>query len=296
MPYVTAEESGIELLVTVVAAAEDERDARTACGALLERIGGRIVASGDCSDEEPGCWSVTISRASDSTGPVLAAALARAVRSFLRELGPAYTRARVACEPPAAWAVLDDPDLIGDLVGDGERLLVEAWFVDVPDAAPWPDHAHRPSLPPQAAPDSATDPDEAEYVPVADYRVASTDEHGRPRARLGLRVDVVTERAAGAEWPARAVASRLSRTVTVLDRATELDSSQRPPMVRVAMDLGHMPGSTAQIIADAISVLGGQGWSRPQIGNGNAVARWSAASTPDSGIAAIELVVSPPQT
>ncbi|MBQ6643192.1 MAG: hypothetical protein IJH84_19455, partial [Saccharopolyspora sp.] len=120
------ENTGLELLITVVLGAEDDGRAREACLPLLQRVGGRIVESGDCSDEEPGCWSVTISRPADSThtGP---AALARAVRTFLRELGSLYSGQRVACEPPAAWAVIDDPELVGELVPGGERLLLEAW-------------------------------------------------------------------------------------------------------------------------------------------------------------------------
>ncbi|WP_344127612.1 hypothetical protein [Saccharopolyspora halophila] len=125
----------LELLVTVVLAADDEHSAHTACADLLERTGGRPVTAADCSEEEPGCWSVSIARRTGETGR-RTAALSRAVRTFLRELGPGFARQRVSCEPPTAWAVVDEPESIGQLVPGGERLLVEAWFDDALDALP----------------------------------------------------------------------------------------------------------------------------------------------------------------
>lgn len=123
-----ADEITLELLITVVLSADDDSAARQACHPLLHGIGGRIVGSGDCSDEEPGCWSVTIGRpACDAGSPPGPAALSRAVRQFLRELGPDYAGHRVACEFPAAWTVIDNSDLLDALVSGGERLLVEAW-------------------------------------------------------------------------------------------------------------------------------------------------------------------------
>ncbi|WP_460956907.1 hypothetical protein [Parasphingorhabdus pacifica] len=122
-----AEDTELELLITVLVGAADEDAARTACTTLLDSTGGRLVESGDCSDEEPGCWSVTISRAGERGAPAGPATLSRAVRDLLRELGPGYSRHRVSCEPPTAWTVIDDPELLDALVGGGERLLVEAW-------------------------------------------------------------------------------------------------------------------------------------------------------------------------
>lgn len=123
------------LLITAVVAAEDEAQARSACAGLVARIGGRVVGASDCSDEEPGCWSVTISRSSpERARHNVAAALARAVRVLARELGPGFS-ARVACEPPAAWTVLDDPDLLDSLLPGAERLLVEAWVGGDPQLA-----------------------------------------------------------------------------------------------------------------------------------------------------------------
>ncbi|WP_243790087.1 hypothetical protein [Saccharopolyspora gloriosae] len=266
------EKSGLELLITVVVGADDDRSARDACRALLRQVGGRIVESGDCSDEEPGCWSVTVgvsvSEPGVQAGP---AALARAVRMFLRELGPRYGGHRVACEPPTAWTVIDDPDLVEGLVSGGERLLVEAWAgSELPGGSDF----------------RLDDPDEpvAEPEPV----LSDVDEQGRPRPRLELLVDVVTERRAGAEWPARALASRLSRHSTITDW------TERPPMVRIVLDLGPSLGEPAEIVANAVQTLGGNGWSRLRMQDRSAVSRWSAAPTPPSGIAAVELSAAAP--
>lgn len=261
----------LELMITVVVAADDDRAARRACEPLVHRVGGRIVECGDCSDEEPGCWSVTISVPASSSGDG-AAALSRAVRIFLRELGSEFSRHRVSCEPPTAWTVVDDPDLVGNLVPGGERLLVEAWVGD-------------PGSPVLFA---EQDPDLMPLEP--EPALADVDELGRPRPRLGMVVDVVTQRHAAAEWPARAVASRVSRSMTLLG------SEERPPMVRVELDLGPALGEPAEIVADAVARLGGVGWSRPRAGGPVASARWSAAPTPPSGIAAIELTATVPST
>jgi hypothetical protein len=125
----------LELLITVVLGAEDETSAHTACANLLDRIGGRPVNAADCSDEEPGCWSVSIAGRAGETGRH-PAALSRAVRGFLRELGPGFSRQRVSCAPPTAWAVVDEPELVAELVPGGERLLVEAWLDDALDTLP----------------------------------------------------------------------------------------------------------------------------------------------------------------
>ncbi|QGK68615.1 hypothetical protein GIY23_02720 [Allosaccharopolyspora coralli] len=259
----------LELMITVVVAADDDRAARRACQSLLHRVGGRIVECGDCSDEEPGCWSVTISLPASSSGAG-PAALSRAVRTFLRELGPEFPRHRVSCESPTAWSVVDDPELVEALVPGGERLLVEAWVGDA------------------GAPVFADEDPDLLPPPEPEPGLADVDEHGRVRPRLGMVVDVVTQRHAAAEWPARAVASRVSRSVTLLG------SAERPPMVRVEWDLGPAEGEPAEIVADAVARLGGVGWSRPRAGASVATARWSAAPTPPSGIAAIELTSTVP--
>lgn len=266
-----AENTELELLITVVVAAEDDQTARTACEDLLGRLGGRIVESVDCSDEEPGCWSVTISRGRTETCDRFdSSTLARTVRNFLRELGPEYTRNRVCCEPPTAWTVVDNPELVEQLVGGGERLLVEAWLgssgIEFGTAIPEPQ-----------AEDAAA-------------HLSDLDENGSPRPRLELLVDVVTERRAGAEWPARALASRLSHSAKIVE------CMEKPPMVRVTMDLGPAPGAPTDIVRSAISALGGNGWSRLWIEQDTAMARWSAAPTPPSGIAAIELSAAEPSS
>ncbi|MFD5830860.1 hypothetical protein [Lentzea sp. NPDC060358] len=130
------DEDDLVLLITVVVEAADEQQARAACDALLSRAGGRIVDARDCSDEEPGCWAVVITRPSDEKATHnVSAALARAVRTFVRGLADGFPTPRVACEPPTAWTVLDEPELIRALVPGAERVLVEAWAGDDPFGA-----------------------------------------------------------------------------------------------------------------------------------------------------------------
>jgi hypothetical protein len=265
-----ADEIELELLITIVVSADGDPSARQACRPLLRRVGGRIVASGDCSDEEPGCWSVTIGKpAADAGCPLGPVALSGAVRQFLRELGPDYAGHRVACEFPTAWTVIDDSDLLQALVSGGERLLVEAWAGSSALAGGGVAPAGRPG-----------DPDE----PAAPKPEDRTEDGGL-RPRLCLVVDVVTERSSGAQWPSRAVASRLSNTVTVLD------CTEYPPVVRVRLDLGPVAGNPAEVITTATATLGGTGWSRPCKDGGIVMTRWSAAPTPSSGIAALELSI-----
>ena len=268
------DEDELELLITVVVGADDAHRAQSSCGPLLERAGGRVVSCADCSDEEPGCWSVTISRAAETSGTGQAA-LSRAVRNFLRELGIAHPR--VSCEPPTAWAVLDDPDVVGGLVGGGERVLVEAW-------------AGGPATAGTSGPDevAVTSEDAAEEAADGGADTGDVDEDGLSRSRLGLLVDVVTERRSGAEWPARALASRLARTPEITDCA------ERPPVVRITLDLGPAAGEPEELVSRAASRLGGGGWTRPSARGAGAMMRWTAAPTPPSGIAAIELVASAP--
>ncbi|MDI2031610.1 hypothetical protein QFW96_23480 [Saccharopolyspora sp. TS4A08] len=130
--------SELELHITVVVGAQDEASAREACEGLVRRIDGRVITAADCSDEEPGCWALTMSRGTGETGWHVAA-LSRVVRNFLRELGPDYARHRVACAPPTAWSVVDDPELVGELVPAGERLLIETWSEEA-ERAPLPNN------------------------------------------------------------------------------------------------------------------------------------------------------------
>jgi hypothetical protein len=124
------------LLITVVVEAADEQQARAACDALISSTGAQVLDARDCSDEEPGCWAVVMTLPSpEKATHNLSAALARAVRTFVRGLGDGFSTPRVACEPPTAWTVLDEPDLINGLVPGAERVLVEAWAGDDPFGA-----------------------------------------------------------------------------------------------------------------------------------------------------------------
>ena len=124
------------LLITVVVEAADEQQARDACDALISRTDAQVVDARDCSDEEPGCWAVVLTRPSaEKATHNVSAALARAVRTFVRGLADGFPTPRVACAPPTAWTVLDDPELINGLVPGAERVLVEAWAGDDPFGA-----------------------------------------------------------------------------------------------------------------------------------------------------------------
>ncbi|WP_394614053.1 hypothetical protein JNUCC0626_29775 [Lentzea sp. JNUCC 0626] len=133
------DQDDLVLLITVVVEAADEHQARAACDALLTRAGAQIVDARDCSDEEPNCWAVVITRPStEKATHNVAAALARAVRTFVRGLGDDFPTPRVACEPPTAWTVLDEPALISKLVPGAERVMVEVWAGDDPFGAGTP--------------------------------------------------------------------------------------------------------------------------------------------------------------
>ncbi|MGM1064251.1 hypothetical protein [Saccharothrix sp. Mg75] len=249
----------LELLITAVVAADDERQARDACAGLL-RLGGRVVRATDCSDEEPGCWSVTISRPSgERVARNVAAALARAVRSFVRLLGDDLPVPRVACEPPTAWTVLDDPDRLDGLLPGGERLLVEAWVGGDP--------AHRGEVP------------DGPGEPAAPEVGTGT--------RLLLRVDVHTDRPERAEWQARAVASRVAGNGKIT-RVAPLGHLQS-----VHIDLGLKVTSATVALQDAAASLGRSGWTSVEWVGESGTTRWSATTVPPSGIAALELTATP---
>jgi hypothetical protein len=133
------DEDDLVLVITVVVQAANEQQARAACDALISRAGAQIVDARDCSDEEPDCWAVVITRPStEKATHNVAAALARAVRTFVRGLGDGFSASRVACEPPTAWTVLDEPELISQLVPGAERVMVEVWAGDDPFGAGTP--------------------------------------------------------------------------------------------------------------------------------------------------------------
>jgi hypothetical protein len=268
----------VELLVTVVLAAETDTAARSACGPLVWQVDGRIVATADCSAEEPGCWSVTLRVPSEERATHnVAAPLARAVRQFVRGLGPDFVVPRVSCEPPTAWTVLDDPDAIGALVEGAERLLVEAWYGDDPYPAAEPEPDTPPAAKAEPVPQPPTPP-ARRHQPVADDGVG---------CRLTLRVDVATDRTAGAEWQARALASRISRQAT-LAGITEHDG-----ILSVVVDLGTARTPAPQTVLTAVSALDRQGWSALRWEGETALTTWTAQPRPESGITELELSSSP---
>jgi hypothetical protein len=338
----------IELLVTAVVTAEDETEARAACAELVRRSGGRIAEVGDCAAEEPGCWAVTVRVPTPERATYqVAAPLARAVRRFVRELTPQAATPRVACEPPTAWTVLDDPAQLGELTPGAERLLVEAWCggdplrLDSPaplaeadldaeldedadddiddlfdadldsDAEPaWP---IEPGIDPDPEPDQ---PDELtgadDVADVTDRRPATPSRLARPTEeaphrepdlptgpwqapvsdsgadyRLSLRVDVATVREAGAEWQARAVASRISRSIT-LTGMTAHDG-----VLSVQIDLGPTLTPPSQTVLTAVSALDRRGWSPLSWEGEVASTRWTAQPRPDTGITELELSSGP---
>lgn len=301
-------ENRVDLLVTVVLAAGDERAARQACQELRWHVDGRIVEATDCSAEEPGCWSVTMRVPTEERAThQVAAPLARAVRQFVRNLGPAFPTPRVACEPPTAWTVLDDPDAVDGLVSGAERLLVEAWcggdpYPPAPDGATdtatgeadpsWPHDEPAPPEPERVIePEVAAEAErtaEAATRPVADQ----PNQAGGPAAdhRLTMRVDVATARTPGAEWQARALASRISRTATLTG------ISEGDGVVSVHIDLGRTPGSPSQAVLTAVSALDRQqGWSALRWSGDTAITSWVAQPRPAAGITGLELACGPAQ-
>ncbi|HEX5402981.1 MAG TPA: hypothetical protein VFX16_11845 [Pseudonocardiaceae bacterium] len=267
----------VELLVTVVLAAESDKAARSACQNLVWQVDGRIVESADCSAEEPGCWSVTMRVPSEERATHnIAAPLARAVRQFVRGLGPDFVVPRVSCEPPTAWTVLEDPDAITTLAAGAERVLVEAWHGD--DPYPSPEQAPVASSAP--LPESVPSP-----PPVRRHPPPAAG--GGEGCRLTLRVDVATSRAAGAEWQARALASRISRDAT-LTGITEHDG-----VLTVLVDLGAADTPPPQTVMTAVSALDRPGWSALRWEGETAITTWTANPRPESGITELELSSSP---
>jgi hypothetical protein len=255
-------EEEFELLITVVVAAHDNEHSRRACQLLLDQIGGAMVGSRDCSDEEPGCWAVTIRRRSGVTAvPGDPAGLARAVRVFVRGLSPKAGVPQIACEPPTAWTVLDDPELIAELVPGGERMLVEAWS------------GVTAQLPPTGQ--------------SADATPRRTGRDGKPSSALRLRVDVAADRTTAAEWRARVLAARISRSVTITG------SAEHDGLQRVDLDLGLSVEPPTEAVLAGAAALGQTGWSEVEHRGEAAIVRWVAAPLPVSGIAALELSAEP---
>lgn len=270
----------VELVVTVVLATEGDQPARSACQRLMWQVDGRIVETADCSAEEPGCWSVTMRVPTEERATHnVAAPLARAVRQFVRGLGPDFAGPRVSCEPPTAWTVLDDPDAVTALVDGAERILVEAWhgadpYPGAEPVADTPDPGGQASVD-RPAVDSSAPPVRRNPPPADDS------------SRLTLRVDVATNRPAGAEWQARALASRISRTAT-LAGITERDG-----VLSVLVDLGTARLPASQTVLTAVSALDRPGWSALRWEGETAITTWTAKPKPHSGITELELSSSP---
>jgi len=312
----------VELLVTVVLAADDERAARAACRDLVWQVDGRIVASADCSAEEPGCWSVTLRVPSEERATHhVAAPLARAVRQFVRGLGPDFVMPIVSCEPPTAWTVLDDPDAVPSLASGAERLLVEAWYGGdpYPESADsgagrgasrevksgahwegdWEDYAETAGELPaetavkpsetviETAPETQLADDGSTVNVNPESYVVVGDPDAPVGCRLTLRVDVATSRVAGAQWQARALASRISRTAT-LSGVTEHDG-----VLSVVVDLGTASTPVPQTVLTAVSALDRPGWSALRWEGDRAITTWTAKPRPESGITELELSSSP---
>jgi hypothetical protein len=168
--------------------------------------------------------------------------------------------------------VLDDPDAIEPLVAGAERLLVEAWY----GGDPYPAGDE-----PAAAPRKPADTPQ----PARRQRPATGDTG--PGCRLTLRVDVATSRMAGAQWQARALASRISRTATVAG-VTEHDG-----VLSVLVDLGTAQTPVPQTVLTAVSALDRPGWSALRWEGETASTTWTANPRPDSGITELELSSSP---
>jgi hypothetical protein len=286
-------DESIELLVTVVVAAEGEEAAREACEQLCWHVEGQIVDSTDCSAEEPGCWAVTVAVPTDERATYnVAAPLARAVRRLVRSLGPNPTMPRVSCEPPTAWTVLDEPDTIGRLVPGAERMLIEAWCgadpyrMRIRQSQPEPPQPRsKPKPEPQTPAPAPPPPPKA--PPAAKRWIPPEDKLSPDGYRLILRVDVATTRPAGAEWQARAVASRISGAAT-LTGVTERDG-----VLTVHVDLGPARSSAPQTVLTAVSALDRGGWTPLRWEGDTAITSWRADPMPTSGITALELSSGP---
>jgi hypothetical protein len=216
----------------------------------------------------------------------VAAPLARAVRQFVRGLGPDFVVPTVSCEPPTAWTVLDDPDAVESLVSGAERLLVEAWYGG--DPYPAGDNENQDeNREPRESKKKAPEMPEAPRQPARRQLPSTGDPGPTTGCRLTLRVDVATSRVAGAQWQARALASRISRTATVAG-VTEHDG-----VLSVLVDLGTAHTPVPQTVLTAVSALDRPGWSALRWEGDTALTTWTANPRPESGITELELSSSP---
>jgi hypothetical protein len=181
--------------------------------------------------------------------------------------------------------VLDDPERLDGLVPGAERLLVEAWAGGDPDRK----RAEEAPADAEVEPESPEWPPEEVIQEPDDLpgRVENTTVSG---VRLLLRVDVKADRRAGAEWQARAVASRVAHTSYI----TRVDPHDH--VLSVHIDLGPSVDSPTTALLGAVSSMGRSGWSAVEWVGDDAVIRWSASPAPDSGITALELTASAAST
>lgn len=287
----------LELMVTVVLAARDDRRARRACADLAGRLGGTVTQAADLLDEEPGCWSVTIALSrpapADAGSP---AALTAAVRGLIAEIAPG-AGVETSCEPPTAWAVIDDIEVLAPVVSRGERLLVEVWSEPATLAPSAPPRPRAPSRAPAEpghvliARTSDFNPDGSPADGVTgggDTGEGDPAGDGRPADdRLSLWLVLVPGRPDGARWLARAVAGRIVRHAEITE-VIELDD-----MTCVGMDLGVLDRPPIAGVLAAVAALGSPGWT-PVCHNDQVVTtRWVALPRPAAGVLAMEIAAGP---
>jgi hypothetical protein len=201
---------------------------------------------------------------------------------------------RVSCEPPTAWTVLDEPENIAELVPGAERLLIEAWCGADPyrmrarqNQSQPPAPRPRPEPKPQPEPEPAPKVEVQQKKPATQQWIPPEDKSTKDGYRLILRVDVATTRPAGAEWQARAVASRISGAATLTGVI------ERDGVLSVHVDLGPARTSPPQTVLSAVSALDRAGWSPLRWEGDTAITSWTADPAPSSGITALELSSGP---
>lgn len=298
----------LELMVTVVLTASDERQARASCQQLLERVGGIVTHAADLLDEEPGCWTVTTTLL--RTAPSVAdgspeEVMTAAARRLLTEIDPALD-GELTCEPPTAWAVIDNAEAVGAVVDGGERLMLEVWFGTAsltPATPPRPRSATSErlvvssrDLPAEDTPVDNVDlaDDEAGVLAgeaTTDEDVTDEDpldelEEQRPD-RLLLWVAVAPDPLGGARWQATALSSRITRHAAVIE-VIELDD-----MTCVGLDLGLLDRSPSAAVMAAVAALGRPGWTPVSCVDGMVTTRWTADPPPNAGVLALEFTAGP---
>jgi hypothetical protein len=185
----------------------------------------------------------------------------------------------------AATLGADDPDTVTALVPGAERLLVEAWYGDDPYPGAESRAMEREPEPGLEIPPNSES--QNRFPPVDSQVWVPPEQTGEQGCRLRLRVDVATSRAAGAEWQARALASRISRNAT-LTGITEHDG-----VLSVLVDLGTVRTPAPQTVQTAVSALDRPGWSALRWEGETAFTTWTARPRPESGIVELELSSSP---